>query len=167
MTNEEAIKWLNVEASYIEADVGNGKEILEAYDIAIEALEQKPCEDCISRQAVIDLKTIAPIAPVMNGEAVHYEEVVFVRDLKELPSVTPQPKVGEWLEKEINSDKIEEWQSARCSICDKYHTTPYMYYFSHYEYCPHCGTKMEGRQRLDQGRSKRNSRDIHYTKRHP
>lgn len=42
MTNEEAIKWLNVEASYIEADVGNGKEILEAYDMAIESLEQQP-----------------------------------------------------------------------------------------------------------------------------
>lgn len=50
MTNEEAIKWLKVEASYIEEDVGNGKEILEAYDMAIKALEQEPCEDCISRE---------------------------------------------------------------------------------------------------------------------
>lgn len=52
MTNEEAIKWLKVEASYIEEDVGHGKEILEAYDMAIESLAQKPCEDCISRQAL-------------------------------------------------------------------------------------------------------------------
>ena len=42
MTNEKAIKWLKVEASYIEEDVGHGKEILEAYDMAIEALEQQP-----------------------------------------------------------------------------------------------------------------------------
>ena len=42
MTIDEAIKWLNVEASYIEEDVGNGKEILEAYDMAIKALEQQP-----------------------------------------------------------------------------------------------------------------------------
>ena len=40
MTNEKAIKWLKVEASYIEEDVGHGKEILEAYDMAIKALEQ-------------------------------------------------------------------------------------------------------------------------------
>lgn len=56
---------------------------------------------------------------------------------------------GEWLEKEVvdNTDedfvwKIEQWQSARCSICGKYHTTPYMYYFSNYNYCPNCGAKM-------------------------
>ena len=86
---------MNVEASYIEEDVGTGKEILEAYDMAIKALEQ-------------------------------------------------QPKVGKWLEREVIDDKaIKEWQSARCSVCDKYHTTPYMYYFSQYDYCPHCGAKME------------------------
>ena len=43
--------------------------------------------DLISRQAALDLKTLAPIAPVMNGEDVHYEEVVFVRDLEKLSSV--------------------------------------------------------------------------------
>lgn len=41
----------------------------------------------ISRQAALDLKTLAPIAPVMNGEDAHYEEVVFVRDLEKLSSV--------------------------------------------------------------------------------
>ena len=41
MTREKAIKWLKVEASYIEEDVGHGKEILEAYDMAIKALEQE------------------------------------------------------------------------------------------------------------------------------
>lgn len=44
MTREKAIKWLKVEASYIEEDVGSGKEMLEAYDMAIEALEQEPCD---------------------------------------------------------------------------------------------------------------------------
>ena len=41
MTKDEAIKWLNVESSYIEENVGHGKEILEAYDMAINALEEK------------------------------------------------------------------------------------------------------------------------------
>lgn len=41
MTKDEAIKWLKVESSYIEENVGHGKEILEAYDMAIEALEEK------------------------------------------------------------------------------------------------------------------------------
>ena len=60
---------------------------------------------------------------------------------------------GEWLEKEVvdNTDedfvwKIEQWQSARCSVCGKYHTTPYMYYFDNFNYCPNCGARMEGKE---------------------
>ena len=56
---------------------------------------------------------------------------------------------GEWKEKTTfhNADDnpiIEEWQSARCSVCGKYHTTPYMYYFNDFAYCPSCGAKMKG-----------------------
>lgn len=54
---------------------------------------------------------------------------------------------GEWLEKEVIVGKkarvIEEWQSAKCSVCGRYHTTPYLYYFVEYDYCPHCGAKMK------------------------
>ena len=53
---------------------------------------------------------------------------------------------GEWLEKEVHEkgvcEDIEEWQSAKCSVCGRYHTTPYMYYFSDYNFCPNCGAKM-------------------------
>lgn len=52
---------------------------------------------------------------------------------------------GEWKEKEVfsNDDNtIEEWQSAKCSNCGLYHTTPYMYYFSNYKFCPNCGAQM-------------------------
>lgn len=67
--------------------------------------------------------------------------------IKAIPAV--EPKCGEWLEKEIVSDNdsspiITQWQSARCSVCDKYHTTPYSYYFSDYNYCPNCGADMRG-----------------------
>lgn len=54
---------------------------------------------------------------------------------------------GKWEEKETfhNTDDepiIEEWQSAMCSVCHKYHTTPYMYYFNNYNFCPNCGADM-------------------------
>ena len=52
---------------------------------------------------------------------------------------------GEWVEKEVMVDEdtdIKEWQSAKCSVCGKYHTTPYMYYFDSFNYCPNCGAKM-------------------------
>lgn len=56
---------------------------------------------------------------------------------------------GEWEDKEVFNDTdddhiIEEWQSARCSVCGKYHTTPYMYYFDNFSFCPNCGAKMKG-----------------------
>jgi len=60
-------------------------------------------------------------------------------------------KTGEWTEKKDMylddleaKDIITEWQSAKCDVCGKYHTTPYMYYFSDYEYCPNCGAEMHG-----------------------
>lgn len=54
--------------------------------------------------------------------------------------------MSKWLEQEVfyntESPIIETWQSARCSKCGKYLTTPYTYYFTHYQYCPYCGERM-------------------------
>lgn len=58
-------------------------------------------------------------------------------------------RTGEWEDKEIFNDTnddhiVDEWQSARCSVCGKYHTTPYMYYFDNFNFCPNCGARMKG-----------------------
>ena len=107
-----------------------------------EVEESQLCEDCISRQAVIN---------TIFYKADNNCDVVLSTDLmdriKQLPSVTPQQKAtGSWVEKQVVDNEeveIEQWQSARCSKCDKYHTTPYSYYFNDYNYCPNCGAKME------------------------
>ena len=54
-------------------------------------------------------------------------------------------KHGHWEEEQIVDDStiIEIWQSARCSKCGRYHTTPYAYYFDKFNYCPQCGAKMD------------------------
>lgn len=53
-----------------------------------------------------------------------------------------------WEERNVFENKgknrIEEWQSARCPYCQKYHTTPYMYHFYEYRFCPHCGKDLRG-----------------------
>lgn len=54
-----------------------------------------------------------------------------------------EPKKGRWVEREVYSDNKNQWQSARCSACNKYHTTPYLYYFDNFNYCPNCGARME------------------------
>lgn len=52
---------------------------------------------------------------------------------------------AEWQKKKIEYEEtyITEWQVAQCSNCKRWHTTPYMYYFYEYKYCPFCGAKME------------------------
>lgn len=61
----------------------------------------------------------------------------------ELPSTQPERKTGKWIEKEIcETRRKEEMQVAKCSNCKKYLTTPHIYSFNHYNYCPHCGAKM-------------------------
>lgn len=63
------------------------------------------------------------------------------------PTISPDEArgVGEWEQKEIiNLDDIdiEQLQSARCSVCNKHLSTPYLYYFDNFKYCPSCGAKM-------------------------
>lgn len=100
-------------------------------------------DDLISRQAAID-------ALVNHGkwlweryhEPCHIAAMIDV--IQDLPAAEVQEvKRGEWKEKHHSysneEQPIEEWQSARCSVCGKYHTTPYLYYFKEYAYCPSCG----------------------------
>lgn len=74
--------------------------------------------------------------------------------VKYMSTVAVRPVVyGEWIERNVTQDrrdaKISEWQSAKCSLCGKYHTTPYMYYFTNYNYCPNCGAKMDESEEKD------------------
>lgn len=58
--------------------------------------------------------------------------------------MTVEKEVG-WLEKEVYSVEesgVEELQSCRCPHCGKILTTPYMYYFTDFPYCPSCGKKV-------------------------
>lgn len=47
----------------------------------------------------------------------------------------------EWIEKTVDTLKIDEWQSAKCSACGRYHTTPYTWFFVDYKHCTNCGEK--------------------------
>lgn len=78
-------------------------------------------EDAISREEVC--RAIITCGEVDN-DLTHLYDVI-----ENFPSVIPSRAEGEWEEKETfhNADDnpiIEEWQSAKCSVCNKYHTTP-------------------------------------------
>ena len=79
MTREEAIKWFKESAFYHKDH--------EPFNMAISALEQQPCEDAVSREAVCDY-----IAEYVNNEystQAECEMVDYMIDgIQHLPSVT-------------------------------------------------------------------------------
>lgn len=48
-----------------------------------------------------------------------------------------------WLDRQISwPEEMCPMQSARCSECGKWLTTPYLYWFEEFRYCPNCGEEM-------------------------
>lgn len=95
---------------------------------------------CIWGEKNPQLDTLRKIAKALN---------ITVKDLVGEAADTNTDAAGIWLEKEVFDDSsvtIDQWQSAKCSKCGKYYTTPYMYYFTHYNFCPNCGHAMRGKQ---------------------
>lgn len=100
-----------------------------------------------NKEAVIWLINIAAdIGKAEHRDLWHYEQALCeIREMLEGYSNCEERKTGKWEEREVSSEKVvDEWQSARCSVCGKYHTTPYMYFFQDYNYCPTCGARMRG-----------------------
>ena len=101
-------------------------------------------DELISRNAALAL-VVKAIHGTDSKEIQDYLFGGLRKELWALPSEQLRPK-GKWEEKEVfDGDRtIEQYQSARCSVCGKYHTTPYMYYFNNFNYCPECGAEMSG-----------------------
>lgn len=123
MTREEAINILSkVTLAY---EIGKvtitQREINEALDMAIKALEREPCGDCISRQAAIDA-----------FEDTTFTKKEILRRLLELPLVTLQPKMGYWM---------HPYKSDIACECSECHIQ--IPITKDFKYCPNCGAKME------------------------
>ena len=96
-------------------------------DRILRALEQEPCEDAISREAVLDMATTIQTDDFSGNEII---EVVDVDDIKELPSVTPTRPTGRW------EKYVDDYN--KCSGCGEL-----VKFYHNYNYCPNCGTRME------------------------
>lgn len=104
-------------------------EAYKSLQFAIKALEQEPCEDAISRQAVIDMTGLSEWFDSSDS----YNE--FVIALSDLPPVTPQPKMGHWIDKFGGV--------YRCSCCREIISIDTEIEFPNgitYKYCPNCGS---------------------------
>ena len=138
MTKEENIATLNEHLEHWKrllsekiCDQSEGEKTIDALQNAIKALEQEPCGDCISRQAVINaIKNYASMLWEKYYE--QFPESTILEMIQELPSVTPQPKVGRW----IYHDGYIPYKNE-CSECGKRFGTDF-------HYCPNCGADMRG-----------------------
>ena len=124
MTREEHIENLKAIASDMPSD--KCADWIESLMAGVKALEQEPCDDAISRQAVEDA-----IYDYSRSCDVNYAQIMEFID--KLPSVTPQQKMGHW---EWNQyDANPKIGNFHCSLC---HSIGRAYF----DYCPYCGAKM-------------------------
>lgn len=140
MTKEKSIEIIQELWRYKETDKYIETEIRQALDMAIEALAQKSCEDAISREAVID-----GISKYFHDEYYQRTSIQDCRDcliedvITKLPSVTPQPKTGHWIEHPHETGENWEYSKYECSEC-------HVWEEDDSDYCPNCGARMEIRR---------------------
>ena len=113
----------------------------------LRALQQDTCEDCISREHLLEEIASLKESPWFKNDtncamAIRKEAIEIVEDLciRKEPSVNTQPKIGHW-EQYGNS-----WEDKfKCSECGK--EQPKILcgerIIGHWsDYCPNCGARM-------------------------
>lgn len=90
--------------------------------------ETQPCEDAVSRNAVISLAK-----DIVIGDYRH--RCIDPQSVMELPPVTPKQRTGKWID-------------DKCSVCGKgiedLISSPEWYRNEEPKFCPYCGVKLEG-----------------------
>ena len=111
----------------------------DALRMAKEALAQKPCKDSISREDALLALTGEWTEP--SDELIHR----FIRRIKNLPPVTPQPKMGRWILNGNQGVQAVGYLTYHCSECEREINSKYhgkISLLKEYPYC-HCGAKMK------------------------
>lgn len=142
MTKEENVATLNEHLEHWNrllsekiCDQSDGEKTIDALQNAIKALEQEPCADCISREAVMH------ILDEVGGDFDSPREAVvpidYIADMvSELSSVSPQPKMGRWT-RELIRNEYGGCIGAKmiCSECGQDNG-----YDKRMKFCPNCGS---------------------------
>ena len=137
MDNKQAIKIIETEKKCVCRQFEKGcdrlcrkcdlvledKEIINAYDMAINLLQAEPCEDAISRQVVLDMMQMR-----MSGKELY-------KAVYDLPPIQPKTKAGKW---------IPIYGNVKCSVCGNVKDGRSVGKATHY--CDFCGAKMESEE---------------------
>lgn len=130
--------------------------VKEALDTAIEALEQEPYDDAISRPAVLSyISNDLGFGDEENGydldRKIAQEEIY--NFVKKMPSIIPTPKekAGKWIDdykNEIDDEHECSKHFYRCSECGKYADQfvdgiEDLWDIEKPNFCPNCGCQMK------------------------
>ena len=137
MTGEEIVEGLKllednmVHFDELQNDKGEWIDVHELLFEAIQALEQQPCEDAISKQAMFEILT-----------KYNLEMSKIAEDMNKLPPAVPQQKYGKWiLADEQNKEDVENdnyrFICSECQ-CSDIHAKGTIV-----PYCWKCGAKMQ------------------------
>ena len=114
----------------------------EVKQMAIKALEQESCDDCISRQAVDTL--VDELARAISDERCCMPRgrstATIMQDILDLPSVTPQPKIGHWIK--TPKAVMGEGYMWYCDKCEYQVYQDSSRPYPSERYCPNCGCRM-------------------------
>lgn len=127
-----------------------------AFKMAIKALEQEPCEDAVSRQAVLEqINCWIDSGEYKFSNAAHYLDLA--KRMRNISSVVSQPKIGWWVLAQRG-----KCIDINCSECGNTRIKEYAYGYTIDEldfneinnliaknrmnYCECCGAKMEIKQ---------------------
>ena len=141
MTREEAIKKLRKLRETI--DRNNAYD--EAEEMGIQALERESCEDAISRKSIKQklqehhdffINTYSGFSNLPQNDKSRVDEITnCIAMVVNEPTVTPQPKIGYWIEKDDNL--------YVCSECGQYiYSETEHDLLEFHAFCGRCGTKM-------------------------
>ena len=119
---------------YEQGNMGEQKEWLK---MAIETLEQKqePCDDCVSRKAVLDIIRFED-KWLTDAKSNNADTDIAFSGIKskvtDLPPIQPKAKMGKW---------IPIYGNVKCSVCGNVKDSRNVGKATHY--CDFCGAKME------------------------
>ena len=123
MTIQDAINYFKGSMAIGEDDaIRHHNEVLE---FTIKTLEQEPCDDTVSREAV---KELFQEGSVMG--------MYYFLGIDKLPSVTPARKKAKWI---VLKDKYGDICEAICSCCKDNGN-------HRWKYCHTCGAEMESEE---------------------
>ena len=126
MTIEEQIMKLQTYKMFEDEDT-----VYVERDDVLKVLEQLPCEDAISRQAVLDIWHTTYSNVRIENDEIQYKKIAY-----ELPSVTPSRPRGKWIHW---TDDYKDY--VTCSCCE-YGEEGEVLLSDKTPFCPICGADM-------------------------